>query len=96
MIRFCENYQFHIHRDFSTALNYIELKFASLISRSVTEAAGRLQHAGYIRYRRGHIAVLDRSGLEARTCECYAVVKAEFSRLLSDVRYQQGMLTVVR
>jgi len=38
----------------------------------VTEAAGRLQDAGLIHYRRGHIIVLDRSGLEARTCECYA------------------------
>jgi CRP-like cAMP-binding protein len=52
----------------------------------VTEAAGRLQHAGSIRYRRGHITVLDRSGLETRACECYAVVKKELSRLLSDVR----------
>ena len=41
----------------------------------ITEAAGKLQRAGFIRYRRGHIAVLDRSGLEARACECYAVVK---------------------
>ena len=41
----------------------------------VTEAAGRLQDAGLIQYRRGHIIVLDHSGLEARTCECYAVVK---------------------
>ena len=48
----------------------------------VTEAAGHLQAAGCIRYRRGHIAVLDRSGLEARSCECYQVVKTEFARLL--------------
>lgn len=53
---------------------------------SVTEAAGRLQDAGYIRYRRGHIGVLDRKGLEARVCECYGVVKKELTRLLSDVR----------
>jgi CRP-like cAMP-binding protein len=53
---------------------------------SVTEAAAKLQHAGYIRYRRGHIAVLDRQGLEQRSCECYAVVKKEMGRLLSDVR----------
>jgi CRP-like cAMP-binding protein len=52
---------------------------------SVTEAAGNLQTAGYIRYRRGHIAVLDRTGLEAQTCECYGVVKKELGRLLSDV-----------
>jgi CRP-like cAMP-binding protein len=48
----------------------------------VTEAAGDLQAAGCIRYRRGHIAVLDRAGLEARACECYQVVKTEFDRLL--------------
>jgi CRP-like cAMP-binding protein len=48
----------------------------------VTEAAGRLQHAGLIHYRRGHITVLDRAGLERRTCECYAVVKREYDRLL--------------
>ena len=48
----------------------------------VTEAAGKLQDAGLIRYRRGKITVLDRPGLEARSCECYAVVKAEFDRLL--------------
>ncbi len=51
----------------------------------ITEAAGKLQHAGFISYRRGHISVLDRTGLERSTCECYAVVKHEFARLLSDV-----------
>ena len=55
----------------------------------ITEAAGKLQQAGLIRYRRGHISVLARAGLEARTCECYAVVKAEIHRLLSDVRPRQ-------
>lgn len=48
----------------------------------VTEAAGNLQQAGLIRYQRGHITVLDRPGLEKRTCECYAVVKKEYDRLL--------------
>lgn len=52
----------------------------------VTEAAGNLQRAGIIRYRRGHISVLKRGGLEAGACECYAVVKKEIDRLLSDVR----------
>ena len=52
---------------------------------SVTEAAGNLQNLGYIRYRRGHIAVLDRKGLETRSCECYGVVKKELGRLLHDV-----------
>ena len=55
---------------------------------SVTDAAGRLQGAGYIRYRRGHISVLDRAGLEVRACECYGVVKKEIDRLLSDVHHR--------
>jgi CRP-like cAMP-binding protein len=50
----------------------------------VTEAAGRLQAAGLIKYTRGHIIVTDRAGLEARACECYAVVKKESDRLLPD------------
>ncbi|MFY9327654.1 MAG: Crp/Fnr family transcriptional regulator [Georgfuchsia sp.] len=48
----------------------------------VTEAAGALQRAGLIHYSRGHIVVLDRPRLEARVCECYAVVKHEYDRLL--------------
>ena len=48
----------------------------------VTEGALKLQQAGLIRYARGHISVLDRDGLEKRTCECYAVVKKEYDRLL--------------
>ena len=48
----------------------------------VTEAAGRLHAAGLITYRRGHITVLDRVQLERRSCECYAVVKREYDRLL--------------
>jgi CRP-like cAMP-binding protein len=48
----------------------------------VTEGALKLQQAGLIRYARGRITVLDRGGLEKRTCECYAVVKSEYDRLL--------------
>jgi CRP-like cAMP-binding protein len=48
----------------------------------VTEAAGNLQADGLITYRRGHITVVDRPGLERRTCECYAVVRREYERLL--------------
>jgi CRP-like cAMP-binding protein len=48
----------------------------------VTEAAGKLQQAGLIHYRRGKITVLDRRRLEQRCCECYQVVKSEFDRLL--------------
>jgi len=62
----------------------------------VTEAAGKLRNAGLINYRRGHITVLDRAGLEANACECYAVVKEELNRLLCDMRYRQGTSTVIR
>jgi CRP-like cAMP-binding protein len=50
----------------------------------ITETAGDLQRAGLISYRRGHITVLDRAGLEIRACECYNVVKKEFRRLLKE------------
>ena len=62
----------------------------------VTEAAGRLQARGHISYRRGHITVLDRAGLEQHVCECYGVVKKEFGRLLSDVRNRQPALVAGR
>lgn len=52
----------------------------------VTEAAGRLQRAGVISYRRGHITVLQREGLASRVCECYGVVKREFDRLVPDMQ----------
>jgi CRP-like cAMP-binding protein len=51
----------------------------------VTEAAGHLQRSGVIRYSRGRITVLDRPRLEKAACECYAVVKKEFDRLLTDI-----------
>jgi CRP-like cAMP-binding protein len=50
----------------------------------VTAGAVKLQKAGLIRYARGHITVLDRAGLEKRSCECYSVVKKEYDRLLPD------------
>ena len=62
---------------------------------SIALAAGKLQHLGLIRYRRGHISVLDRRALEARACECYAVVKKETHRLLGDVLCRQGTALVV-
>lgn len=51
----------------------------------VTEAACKLQNAGLIQYARGHITVIDRPGLEKRSCECYQVVKTEFDRLLPEL-----------
>ena len=57
----------------------------------ITEAAGRLQRDGLILYRRGHITVLDRRGLEKHACECYAVVSNELIRLLSDVQHRQSI-----
>lgn len=56
----------------------------------VTEAAGKLHHAGLINYSRGKITVADRPGLEARVCECYAVVKKEFDRLLPGATISQS------
>ena len=50
--------------------------------QGVAEAAGKLQKAGLIDYRRGHINILNRPRLEARVCECYSVVKHEYDRLL--------------
>jgi len=56
---------------------------------SVTLAAGHFQDAGYIRYRRGHITVLDPAGLESCACECYDVVKTEMHRLLTETLLRQ-------
>ncbi len=53
---------------------------------SISDAAGRLQKDRLIRYERGRIEVLDRPGLELRSCECYAVVKKEYDRLLPDIK----------
>lgn len=50
---------------------------------SITEAVGKLQQVGLIRYYRGHISVLERAGLEAQSCECYQIIKTEFDRLLA-------------
>ena len=57
---------------------------------SITEVAVRLQHAGVIRYRRGHISVVNRAGLEQRACECYAAVRREQARLLEPTSGTHG------
>jgi len=58
---------------------------------SIAMAAGVLQQAGVVHGRRGHLTVIERAGLETRVCECYAVVKSEFGRLLSDARPREGV-----
>ncbi len=62
----------------------------------VTEAALKLQASGLIRYARGHISVLDRPGLEKRTCECYAVVKKEYDRLLRTAHSPRALFDTIR
>ena len=67
-------------------LNVTQELIASMLGvrrEGITQAAGKLQLAGFISYRRGHISVLDRVGLEGWSCECYGVVKNETKRLLS-------------
>jgi len=69
----------------SNELNMTQLLIANMLGvrrEGVTEAAIKLQQAGLIHYSRGRIVVLNRKGMEARTCECYAVVKKETERLL--------------
>ena len=76
----------------SNELTMTQELIASMIGvrrEGITEAAGHLQQAGVIRYRRGHITVLDRAGLTSHVCECYGVVKKEYDRLLGDVRHRQ-------
>jgi CRP-like cAMP-binding protein len=77
-----------IDRLSSDSLNMTHELIANMLGvrrEGVTASAGKLQRAGLIRYNRGRIDVLDRPGLEKAVCECYAVVKAEFDRLLSDI-----------
>jgi len=62
----------------------------------VTEAAGKLQALGLIKYSRGHITVLDRPGLEKKCCECYEVVKKEFDRLLPDAVAPDVIISAAR
>ncbi|WP_088279787.1 Crp/Fnr family transcriptional regulator [Ideonella sp. A 288] len=61
---------------------------------SVTQAAGTLQDLGYIRYRRGHISVLDPVGLRASACECYGVVRIELQRLLTETLLRQDTVAL--
>ena len=68
----------------SPQLNMTQELIANMLGvrrEAVTEAAGKLQAAGLIEYSRGRIAIIDRKGLEARVCECYATVSREYQRL---------------
>lgn len=76
----------------SNELTMTQELIASLLGvrrEGITGAAGHLQKTGCIRYRRGHITVLDRAGLESRACECYAVVRKEHDSLLCDIGNRQ-------
>jgi Mn-dependent DtxR family transcriptional regulator len=76
----------------STELNATQELVAGRLGvrrEGVTEVAGNLQRAGFIRYHRGHVSVLERSGLEVRACECYGLLRKELSRLVPDLRIDQ-------
>jgi len=55
----------------------------------ITEIARKLQEAGTIRYRRGHVTVIDRRGLQEGACECYDIIRKEFDRVFDDVRTRE-------
>jgi CRP-like cAMP-binding protein len=83
----CRRLLFSLDRLPSDSLIMTQELIANMLGvrrEGVTAAAGNLQRAGLIRYSRGRIDILDRGGLEDAVCECYAVVKLEFNRLLSD------------
>jgi CRP-like cAMP-binding protein len=84
----CRALLLSLDRKSGSSLTMTQELIASMLGvrrEGVTEAAGNLQRAGLIRYRRGHIEVLDRDGLEQAVCECYSVVKVEFDRLMCDI-----------
>lgn len=86
--RLCRWLLFTLDRSSSNELTMTQEFVASMLGvrrEGITVAAGNLQRAGYINYRRGHISILERAGLEASTCECYGVVRKEMRRLLTDV-----------
>lgn len=86
--RLCRWLLFTLDRSSSNELTMTQEFVASMLGvrrEGITVAAGNLQRAGFINYRRGHISILKRAGLEAATCECYGVVRKEMRRLLTDV-----------
>jgi CRP-like cAMP-binding protein len=84
----CRALLLSLDRMSGNALTMTQELIASMLGvrrEGVTEAAGNLQRAGLIRYSRGHIDVLDRTGLEKAVCECYSVAKREYDRLMCDI-----------
>lgn len=89
----CRWFLLSIDRLPGNELNMTQELIATMLGirrEGVTEAAGKLQAAGLIKYNRGHITILDRPGLEARVCECYKIVKKEYDRLLPQVPLTVG------
>jgi CRP-like cAMP-binding protein len=83
--QFCRWLLLSLDRLPGNQLNMTQELIANMLGvrrEGVTEAALKVQKAGLIKYARGHITILDRAGLEKRTCECYQVVKTEYDRLL--------------
>lgn len=83
--QFCRWLLLSLDRLKTNELNMTQELIANMLGvrrEGVTEAASKVQKAGLISYSRGHIIILDRAGLEKRTCECYKVVKVEYDRLL--------------
>lgn len=83
--QFCRWLLLSLDRLPGNQLNMTQELIANMLGvrrEGVTEAALKVQKAGLIQYARGHITILDRNGLEQRTCECYQVVKTEYDRLL--------------
>ena len=84
--QFCRWVLMSLDRLSSNQLNMTQELIANMLGvrrERVTEAAGKLQDGGFIHYSRGRIVVVDRAKLESHVCECYALVKIEFNRLLS-------------
>jgi CRP-like cAMP-binding protein len=73
------------HDEFLLTQEFLAMMLGVRSRPGVTVAMRKLKEAGLIRYRRGIVEVLDHKGLEARSCECYAISKAEFDRLLGEI-----------
>jgi CRP-like cAMP-binding protein len=93
--RLCRWLLLTLDRTHSNELPLTHEQLASVLGvrrERVTAAAGRLQRAGAIRYRRGHVTMLDRRALESRVCECYCVVNQLFARLRTRVPFRGDVL----